>query len=295
LRPGRPDDAPFFVELARRSVAAGETDVVPTQGWLDRLLAGYDWETHARVVEREGRSEAGVLVFERPVIGGTVTRIEAGGDRALRADLVEWGVRYSRACGALAAQVWRGRGRGADLENLGLEVARPFLRMDRPDLANLPETRLPDGYRLHDEDSGAADHLWAEAYNLAFAEHWRHSPKPDSMVASRRSRPGSGPELLALDSSGEPAALVTCAVETYEDARRQPVGLVGVVGTSPGHRRRGLASAMLGEALRRLRAAGARSASLYVDGMNPTRAFDAYARVGFEVAFEFEVWEADFS
>ena len=35
-------------------------------------------------------------------------------------------------------------------------------------------------------------------------------------------------------------------------------------------------------------------ASLYVDGLNPTRAYDAYRKLGFELAFETEVWEATF-
>ncbi len=49
------------------------------------------------------------------------------------------------------------------------------------------------------------------------------------------------------------------------------------------------------EAMRRLRAAGARSSSLYVDGLNGTRAFDVYRRLGYEVGFEEEVWETAFS
>jgi ribosomal protein S18 acetylase RimI-like enzyme len=48
------------------------------------------------------------------------------------------------------------------------------------------------------------------------------------------------------------------------------------------------------ESLVRLRTAGARHCSLYVDGLNETRAFDAYYKLGFELAFEAEVWEATF-
>jgi ribosomal protein S18 acetylase RimI-like enzyme len=72
------------------------------------------------------------------------------------------------------------------------------------------------------------------------------------------------------------------------------VGLISSVGTLPAHRRHGLARWLVAEVMRRLRAAGARSASLYVDGMNPTRAFEIYRKLGFEVAFEAEVWEATF-
>ena len=50
---------------------------------------------------------------------------------------------------------------------------------------------------------------------------------------------------------------------------------------------------LVAEALRRLHDEGARSASLYVDGWNHTRAFDAYNKIGFALAFESEVWEAN--
>jgi ribosomal protein S18 acetylase RimI-like enzyme len=72
------------------------------------------------------------------------------------------------------------------------------------------------------------------------------------------------------------------------------VAIVGSVGTLPEHRRRGLANWLVAEALQRLRLGGARHASLYVDGWNQTRAFDGYRKLGFEVAFESEVWEATF-
>jgi ribosomal protein S18 acetylase RimI-like enzyme len=95
--------------------------------------------------------------------------------------------------------------------------------------------------------------------------------------------------------SSEPAAVTLCQLETYgEDRRPQPVGLVSSVGTVPEHRRRGLATWLVAESLLRLENAGARVASLYVDGLNETRAFDAYRKLGFELAFETEVWEATF-
>jgi ribosomal protein S18 acetylase RimI-like enzyme len=86
-----------------------------------------------------------------------------------------------------------------------------------------------------------------------------------------------------------------CQLDTYvDDSRPQPVGLVSSVGTVPEHRRRGLAGWLVAEGLLRLRSAGARHATLYVDGLNETRAFDAYRKLGFELVFEAEVWEASF-
>ena len=51
---------------------------------------------------------------------------------------------------------------------------------------------------------------------------------------------------------------------------------------------------LVAEGLLRLQQAGARHCSLYVDGLNETRAFDVYRKLGFDLAFETEVWEATF-
>jgi ribosomal protein S18 acetylase RimI-like enzyme len=91
----------------------------------------------------------------------------------------------------------------------------------------------------------------------------------------------------------EAAASVWCDVDLYErDVRPQPVGVVGTVGTLPGHRRRGLGAALMVEGMRRMRARGAASASLYVDALNPTGAADLYRRLGFAVGLELDVFEA---
>jgi ribosomal protein S18 acetylase RimI-like enzyme len=97
---------------------------------------------------------------------------------------------------------------------------------------------------------------------------------------------------MALSEEGSAASVVWCDVANYDpDPRPQPVGLIEVVGTVPQHRRRGLAYAMTAEAMRRLRRRGATSASLYVDGLNPSRAYDVYSRLGFAVAYQYEIFE----
>jgi ribosomal protein S18 acetylase RimI-like enzyme len=101
--------------------------------------------------------------------------------------------------------------------------------------------------------------------------------------------------LMALSRDGSAAALTLSHVEYYRaDRRPQPVGVLSSVGTLPEHRRRGLATWLVAETLVRLHRAGARHASLYVDGRSPMKAFEVYRKVGFELAFENEVWEARF-
>ena len=295
MRPGRSNDLPRLIELWQQDVRQGRRDCVRDDAYLRRVTAGFDWGAKSRIVEGAGGAfDGAVLVSDRVTPLGTITAVEASAARdqpELLDDLTRWGLGLSRAAGAVAAQVWRGRGHTDGLRGLGMEMVRPWWRMDRG-LAGEPVEPPPvAGYRLSDA-SGLPRGAWMHAHNRAFADHWRFSPRTEEELMTGRPPQLS---LMALTPDGSPAALTLCQVETYStDERPQPVGIISSVGTLPDHRRRGLATWLVAEALVRLRRAGARHASLYVDGLNPTRAFDAYRKLGFELAFETEVWEATF-
>jgi ribosomal protein S18 acetylase RimI-like enzyme len=295
LRPGRADDLPGVLELWQADVQAGRRDSVPGDVHLRRIMTGFDWEARSRVVEGgSGRLEGAVLVASRLTPHGSVTQIDASagsGNPELRLDLLRWGIGLSRAAGAVGAQVWSGREHTGGLDQLGMERVRPWWRMDRSLETALPEPEAVPGYELH-EGRRVPPGLWARVHNAAFAEHWRFSPRSEEELMAGRPPSLS---LMAVTASGSPASVTLCQIETHTaDARPQPVGIVGSVGTLPEHRRRGLANWLVAEALQRMRRGGARHACLYVDGWNPTRAFDGYRKLGFEVAFEAEVWEATF-
>jgi ribosomal protein S18 acetylase RimI-like enzyme len=299
MRPGRASDLPALLELWRSEVRAGLRDSVPSEPQVQGLLAQFDWGARSRMADDDGGALAGaVVVSSRPSPEGIVARIDpavasVSSMPLLMRDLVQWGVQLSRAAGAAAAQVWVGPGQGGLLDGLGLEMVRPWWRMDRTLAGGALPTPVPvTGYRLL-EGTDVPNGSWAPMHNLSFADHWRFSPRTEEELIA-----GKMPQLCLMavtTVSGEPAAVTLCQLETYgEDSRPQPVGLVSSVGTVPEHRRRGLATWLVAESLLRLRAAGARWASLYVDGLNETRAFDAYRKLGFAPAFETEVWEATF-
>jgi ribosomal protein S18 acetylase RimI-like enzyme len=298
MRPGRAADLAALVQLWTAEVRAGRRDSVPLDGEREGLLAHFDWGARCRLVEDgNGRLAGAVLVTSRGTPGGTVARIDPAADddgsaEALRG-LVTWGLQLARAAGAIAAQVWVGPGRGEVLRDVGLEMARPWWRMDRGMTGDLPAPTQVAGYELVDGLCVEPSFSWADMHNRSFAGHWRFSPRNEEELVK-----GKAPQLCLLavaSTTGKPAALTLCQVETYAgDLRPQPVGLVSSVGTFPEHRRRGLASWLVAEGLQRLRRAGARHASLYVDGLSSTRAFDAYRKLGFELAFVTEVWEANF-
>lgn len=291
MRPGRKEDLPGVLELWRAEVRAGRLDCVPGEVRLRQMLTGFDWDARSRMIEGPTGLDGAVLVAGRSTPDGVVTQVSVAATRAdLRRDLLRWGFGLSKASGALAAQVWCGRGHGDGLAQLGAELVRPWWRMDLDISDRLPKARPVPGYELRDETRvGPGD--WSDVHNRSFADHWRFSPRSEEELLT-----GRPPNLclMATAPDGQPAALTLCQVESYvEDPRPQPVGIVSSVGTVPEHRRKGLATWLVAEALCRLRTEGARSASLYVDGWNRTRAFDAYSKLGFALAFESEVWEAN--
>jgi mycothiol synthase len=293
LRPGRSEDFTTLLALWAEDVRRGSHDCVPDRAWLRRQLGDFDWETRSRALE-DGTGPIGfVVVLDRPTAAGSVARLEiVGRSEPARLELLSWGLRFSQAAGAVAAQVWWPRDADtAELTRLGLSRVRSFWRMDRADLEEIPRAPLPDQYRLQ---AGVEPRMAAETFNRAFADHWRFTPVAPEQVPS--SFPGGELSLLAVAADGNPAAVVWSTVEQHEaDTRPQPVGLVNVVGTVPGHRRRGLARALTAEALRRLRDNGAASGSLYVDALNPTRAYELYRRLGFEVGYVFDVFEVSWA
>jgi ribosomal protein S18 acetylase RimI-like enzyme len=278
--------------LWHAEVRAGRLDCVPGEAHLERLLAGFDWGARSRMVEGGGRLEGAVLVAGRPTPVGMVTQVSAAGEPDdLRHDLLRWGLQLSHAAGATAAQVYVGRGHSDGLAQLGAELVRPWWRMDRNLDGEIPEPVPVPGYELWDGNRVPRGG-WADVHNRSFADHWRFSARHESELVT-----GHDPQLslLAMTSGGSPAAVTLGHVEAYlQDRRDQPVGIVSSVGTVPEHRRRGLATWLVAEMLRRLRDEGANSSSLYVDGWNETRAPEAYRKLGFDLAFESEVWEATF-
>ncbi|MDQ2942143.1 MAG: GNAT family N-acetyltransferase [Candidatus Dormibacteraeota bacterium] len=297
MRPCRAADLPALVQLWREEVRSGRRDSVPREVELTRLLAHFDWEARSRVVEDCASALVGaVLVSSRPTTEGVMARVDpaatgANTDRVM-GELARWGLQLSLAAGAAATQVWVGPGHADVLRSLGLTMARPWWRMDRTLSGELPEPIPVAGYELLD-GRRVPQGRWSDMHNSSFADHWRYSHRSEDELMQ-----GKAPELclMAVNArTGEAGALSLCQIETYDDDQRpQPVGLVSSVGTLPQHRRRGLASWLVAEGLHRLRTAGANYSSLYVDGMSQTRAFDAYRKLGFELAYEAEVWEANF-
>jgi ribosomal protein S18 acetylase RimI-like enzyme len=294
MRPARTEDLAAMVKLFAEEVALGRRDAPPNQHWLARMATWFDWQVRARVVDGDQGLTGAVMVGERDTVDGRIARIEVFAfDPHLELELLAWGIEAARErIRADFASVWRGKGHAEGLVENGFECVRPFWRMDRRDLENLVTVEAPAEFDLVTGNEGRlSEEAWVEAYNHSFLDHWHHAPM--SIEDWRRRRLGEQPELclLAVSRDLKLAGVVMCGLEDFEDSRPQPVGIVGSVGTVPDFRRLGLATWLTAEALHRMRGAGAKCASLFVDGESSNRAHALYARLGFEVAFEFDVWE----
>jgi ribosomal protein S18 acetylase RimI-like enzyme len=147
-----------------------------------------------------------------------------------------------------------------------------------------PTPELPPGYTLHTWEGTDHDEI-REAHNEAFVGHYGWSPWSAEMwtqwVADSRSlRPSLS--LLARDREGAIAAYIeTGEFVAVEEATGIREAFVVKVGTSPQHRRRGLAGVLLRIVLQRYREEGFDRAALDVDSENPTGALAIYERAGF--------------
>jgi mycothiol synthase len=121
-----------------------------------------------------------------------------------------------------------------------------------------------------------------EIRNEAFRDHWgstETAPETwDHFMRSAAFRPDHS--YLAV-SRGEAVGVVVChEYETSPEATGRDL-YISIVGTKKAYRKRGIASVLLGTALRSAVPAGFMTASLEVDADSPTGAFGLYENLGF--------------
>ena len=154
---------------------------------------------------------------------------------------------------------------------------------------------LPDGYAVHTWEGIDHDEIRA-AHNAAFGGHhygftpWDAQMWEQWVSGSRAYRPALS--LVARDADGAIAAYVqTAEYDAVAETTGAREAFVAKVGTTPGHRRRGLASALLARSLELYREHEFDRSALDVDSENPSGALGVYERAGFEVTKKFTLYE----
>ncbi|NKX54892.1 GNAT family N-acetyltransferase [Arthrobacter mobilis] len=176
----------------------------------------------------------------------------------------------------------------------GAAVVRYFTEMTRPLAGPLPEPPLPPGFSfavLDPEDSEPV----RLAHNEAFADHWGSEPRDAQRWAFTVRHPQLKPEWslsVVETATGETVAYQLASFDPEFRLRHgYDEGFTDLLGVRRAWRGRGLAAALLAEAMRRFKAAGMDHAGLGVDTENPSGALGLYTRLGYTPTTRSLAWE----
>jgi mycothiol synthase len=167
----------------------------------------------------------------------------------------------------------------------GYEIVRYGYLMVR-DLADpIAEIALPDGLEIRPVD--AADHrrIW-DADTEAFRDHWDAAERTEADFEAWYAIPGSDTRLwrVAWDGDEVAGSVMTFVWPEENESLGISRGWLEHISVRRPWRRRGLASALIADALRGLREAGLAEAALGVDAENTSGALRVYEAIGFRRA-----------
>lgn len=170
----------------------------------------------------------------------------------------------------------------------GSRIVRYFTEMTRPLDQPIPELPFPAELELV-SFAEAADRNIVElvrlAHNDAFQDHWGSEPRDQESWQFTVSHPEFRADwsLALLDrATGDVVAYQLASYdEDSKDLLGHSEGYTDLLGVRRTWRGRGLAPALLAEAMRRYRADGIENAGLGVDTENPSGALGLYERMGY--------------
>lgn len=172
---------------------------------------------------------------------------------------------------------------GALLTAAGFAAVRYFTEMERP-LRELPRTASPRGVTVVPFTPGLGEAVRL-AHNEAFADHWGSESRSPEKWRYFLNHESFRPDLssVALDEvSGEVAGYQMSMYDADAFAKEGlHCGYTDILGVRRAWRGRGIAPALLADAMARYKAAGMDSATLDVDSENPSGAVALYKNLGY--------------
>lgn len=166
----------------------------------------------------------------------------------------------------------------------GYQVARWFLELERDLSQPILDAPPPSDILIRQMDPETDVQAYYVAMNDSFQDHWDPHDLTLEQITHMVASPSFRADLtlLAFGEDGEPAGV--CAGQDREEHNRQhgtQEGYISNVGVRRPYRRRGLARALLTQAMRLLQEAERTTAVLHVDADSPTGATRLYEAVGF--------------
>jgi mycothiol synthase len=166
----------------------------------------------------------------------------------------------------------------------GFSLERYFHTMVRDLSAPVAAADLAEGLRAEMFTPGRSEDARL-VRNEAFRDHWGSRETSREVWETRRAVSSFRPEFSYLAYAGdEPLGLLIChEYDAHSAARGRRELYVAIVGTRAAGRRRGIATALLSQALTAARSAGFEEASLNVDASSLTGAVGLYENIGFTI------------
>jgi len=181
-------------------------------------------------------------------------------------------------------------------ERHGYRVVRYYNEMHRPLADPLPGYRLDGGLELADFGPALYEEV-RQAHNDAFRDHWGSEPRDEEAWGFVVNDPLARPDLscVVLDTANGRVAGYQLASHDPDIAveRGFTEGYTDLLGVRRDYRGRGVARALLAEAMRRFAAAGMDEASLDVDSENPTGALALYTALGYRGVNRSMAWDKE--
>jgi ribosomal protein S18 acetylase RimI-like enzyme len=178
----------------------------------------------------------------------------------------------------------------------GFAVVRYYNEMHRTLNSPLPRFYLDSGLELVGMTPDLNEPV-RQAHNDAFRDHWGSEPRDEESWADTVNDPLARPDLsgVVLDrATGEVAGYQLATHDPHIAViRGYTEGYTDLLGVRREYRGRGIASALLADAMRRFAEAGLDKASLDVDSENPTGALALYTKMGYIVMNRSMAWDKE--
>ncbi|TVU59925.1 GNAT family N-acetyltransferase [Paenarthrobacter nitroguajacolicus] len=176
----------------------------------------------------------------------------------------------------------------------GYKAVRWFNEMHRPLSTELPHAPLGAGFELRTLEPSLFEPMRL-AHNDAFRDHWGSEPRDEEAWRFTMEEPTGRHDLSAVvidTATGEIAGYQLTSFDSDSAADRGfKEGYTELLGVRRAYRGRGIAQALLADAMRRYTDAGMDVASLDVDSANPSGALELYLGMGYTPVNRSMTWE----
>ncbi|MGI8515497.1 MAG: GNAT family N-acetyltransferase [Acidimicrobiia bacterium] len=301
LRPITPSDLPELFDLQRRVEVHDNLPVVTPWDEFEDLKndPSINLATNSVMVMRDGKAIGYGLTWDRLANDADHARAFALGTvdplfrrQGVGSQILTWTIERGKKSLATAPAL---QGRFirthvydfeseaiALFERHGLKPIRYFAELIR----SLPEqitTPIPAGIKIVGWDENRSEEV-RQVMNLAFRDHWGSTPLDEANWEHRLKRPGRrlDASYLALANGQVVGASLNEHYPSDTELTGRLDGWIGQLGTHPGFRKRGIASALIEISCEHFRQLGWNHAMIGVDSENPTGAYGLYQQLGFQ-------------